>query len=234
MSGAMAISSAMQDYLEVILDLSETEGAVRVTDIANRLSIAKASVSQAVRTLKGAGLVTQERYGTVRLTRAGREQAVEVRRRHRTLRRFLVEVLGVNPRIAERDACLMEHAISPQTMEKLVEFLERSHRERIVGAGREPAASDSVAEEAGGEGKVMRSVNVRALSELRPGEHARVVRIGAEAHVRRRILDMGVTPGTEVCVKGVAPLGDPMKLLVKGYDLSLRKEEAAGIFVEVL
>lgn len=80
----------------------------------------------------------------------------------------------------------------------------------------------------------MSSVNTRALSELQVGEQGRVIRVTAKGGVRRRILEMGVAPGTEIGVKGVAPLGDPIELLVRGYNLSLRKEEAAGIFVEVL
>jgi DtxR family Mn-dependent transcriptional regulator len=229
----------MQDYLEVILDLSEAaaEEGIRVTDIAARLNITKASVTQAIQALKESGLVTHERYGTVRLTRAGRQRALEVRHRHRTLRRFLVEVLGVDARTAEKDACLMEHAVSRQTMEKLVEFLERVGRDGASGV-REGAAEDrsgaSPPAEDGREKRIMRSVNIKALSELRPGERGRVVRVGAGAQVRRRILDMGVTLGTEIEVKGVAPFGDPIKLLVKGYDLSLRKQEAATVFVEVL
>jgi DtxR family Mn-dependent transcriptional regulator len=119
MTGTIALSSAMEDYLEVMLELAEREGIIRVTDIAAALNIAKASVTQAVTNLKDLGMVTQERYGPVQLTSTGQECAVKVRQRHRLLRKFLIEVLGVNPRIAEKDACLMEHVVSPQTMERL-------------------------------------------------------------------------------------------------------------------
>lgn len=118
------ITSSMQDYLETILNLSEKSDAVRVTDIADKLNIAKASVTQAISGLKKMGLVTQDRYGPVELTLIGKEMALKVRHRHRTLRKFLVEVLGVNLKIAEKEACLMEHVVSPQTIEKLVGFLE--------------------------------------------------------------------------------------------------------------
>ncbi len=69
------------------------------------------------------GLVEQESYGPIKLTATGKEQALKVQKRHRMLRKFLIEILGVDPTTAEEDACLMEHAISPQTMDKLVEFL---------------------------------------------------------------------------------------------------------------
>lgn len=77
-------------------------------------------------------------------------------------------------------------------------------------------------------------VNTSALSELSPGSKGKVVRIGAKGNVRRRILDMGLVPGVEIAVKGVAPLGDPIEVLIRGYRLSLRKKEAADIFVEVM
>jgi Fe2+ transport system protein FeoA len=73
-----------------------------------------------------------------------------------------------------------------------------------------------------------------ALSELKPKERGTIVKVGGHGPVRRRILDMGVVPGTEVEVVKVAPLGDPVALLIRGYHLSLRKEEAREIFVEKL
>jgi Fe2+ transport system protein FeoA len=70
------------------------------------------------------------------------------------------------------------------------------------------------------------------LSELKPKERGTIVKVGGDGSVRRRILDMGVVPGTEVEIVKVAPLGDPVDLLIRGYHLSLRKEEAGEILVE--
>lgn len=81
---------------------------------------------------------------------------------------------------------------------------------------------------------MVKTDGAETLSQLNPGEHGRITRIAAKGPVRRRILEMGLTPGSQVWVKGVAPLGDPMEVLVKGYSLSLRKEEASSILVEVL
>ena len=73
----------------------------------------------------------------------------------------------------------------------------------------------------------------KPLRELKPGEKGKIVRIGGGGGVHRRILDMGVVPQTEVEMERVAPLGDPIEVKIKGYHLSLRKEEAANIYVEV-
>ena len=119
-----SISASLQDYLEAILNLSRQTGPVRVTDIALKLNIAKASVAQALSLLKDQGLIRQERYGPVELTEKGRRCALVVQSRHKILLGFLVEVLGVDRKTAEKDACLMEHAVSTETVEKLVDFLE--------------------------------------------------------------------------------------------------------------
>ena len=74
---------------------------------------------------------------------------------------------------------------------------------------------------------------IRPLSEIEPGDKGKVVKVGGKGAVRRRILDMGVIVGSDIRVERVAPLGDPVAIKVKGYVLSLRKEEAANVFVEV-
>ena len=74
---------------------------------------------------------------------------------------------------------------------------------------------------------------VKLLNELKRGEKGKIVKIGGGGSIRRRLLDMGMVSGTEVEMERVAPLGDPIEIKVKGYNLSLRKEEASSIQVEV-
>jgi len=73
---------------------------------------------------------------------------------------------------------------------------------------------------------------VKTLREARIGEHVRIVRLHGEGAVKRRIMDMGLTRGTEVSVRKVAPLGDPIEITVRGYEMSLRKADAEMIEVE--
>lgn len=126
MSEKITLSASMQDYLEAILELEEEETSVRITDIASKLNIAKSSVNQTISKLKGMGLLSQQTYGPVELTEGGREYAKEVKQRHLKLKKFLVKTLGVDPKIAEKDACMMEHVVSSQTMDRLTEFLCRN------------------------------------------------------------------------------------------------------------
>ena len=73
---------------------------------------------------------------------------------------------------------------------------------------------------------------MRNLKEVPVGKTAKVVKIHGEGAVRRRIMDMGITRGVEIHVRKVAPLGDPMEITVRGYELSLRKADAESIEVE--
>jgi len=73
---------------------------------------------------------------------------------------------------------------------------------------------------------------MQTLKETKPGETVRVLKIGGEGPVKRRIMEMGVTKGVEIFVRKVAPLGDPIEITVRGYELSLRKADAELIEVE--
>ena len=70
------------------------------------------------------------------------------------------------------------------------------------------------------------------LNDLKPGQSAVVKKLTGEGAVKRRIMDMGLTKGTEILVRKVAPLGDPLELTVRGYELSVRKADAEMIEVE--
>ena len=73
---------------------------------------------------------------------------------------------------------------------------------------------------------------MRTLKEVKVGETVRVSKINGEGAIKRRIMDMGITRGIEIYVRKVAPLGDPIEITVRGYELSIRKEEALKIDVE--
>ena len=73
---------------------------------------------------------------------------------------------------------------------------------------------------------------MKTLKQVKVGETVRVVKLHGEGATKRRIMDMGLTKGTEVYVRKVAPLGDPIELTVRGYELSLRKADAEMVEVE--
>ena len=77
-------------------------------------------------------------------------------------------------------------------------------------------------------------MTVKLLSELENGEKGRIIKIGVRGSIRRRLMDMGLVTGSEIQMERVAPLGDPLEFRIKGYDLSIRKEVASRIEVEVI
>ena len=234
------LSATMEDYLEAIYDLHVSGKVPRVKDIAQAMRVKMPSVTSALRTLTKEGAVRHEKYGYVELTKEGQRVAQQIYHRHQVLTKFLIRILGLNPDMAEQDACQMEHYISPQTLERLVKFVEfvetfpdteedprwLQYFRRYAEKGEPPPCALDKCPEGGGK--------MERLSQLKVGEAGIIRKIeGAEA-LKRRLLTMGAVPGTRVKVEKVAPLGDPMEVLLKGFRLSLRKEEAQNIEVEVV
>lgn len=75
---------------------------------------------------------------------------------------------------------------------------------------------------------------MKTLKDIKPGGRARVARVSGDGAVKRRIMDMGITKGTEIYVRKVAPLGDPIEVTVRQYELTLRKADAEMVLVEML
>ena len=118
------LSANMQDYLEAVSVLKNKNGKVRVRDLSDQLKVRRSSVTEALGVLSQKGLVIHERYGTVDVTPQGEVLAEKVYQRHQTLTRFIQEILGVDGEIASKDACRVEHAISPETFDRLYKFVE--------------------------------------------------------------------------------------------------------------
>lgn len=118
------LSSSFEDYLEAIWTLTREQGAARVRDIAERVGVGQSAVSNALRALDERGLVDYQPYQLVKLTDAGVAAARQVDRRHRVLRTFLVDVLGLEEAQADRNACQIEHHIDPAVIKRLAELSE--------------------------------------------------------------------------------------------------------------
>ena len=124
MSKPRPITASMEDYLEAIFHIAEAKGAARAKDIAERLNVKHASVTGALQTLAGRGLVNYAPYDVVTLTQGGREVAADVVRRHEVLRDFFTEVLAVDAAVAEEGACKLEHGVPRLIVERLTRYGE--------------------------------------------------------------------------------------------------------------
>jgi DtxR family Mn-dependent transcriptional regulator len=118
-------------YLKVLYEVRGKHQIARVRDLAKGLGVSPGTVSGALKKLERSGFIEHERYGVVALTPAGVAVAECTLRRHDTIRDVLVEIFGVDPETAAEDACLMEHAVSPATVNRMVAMLRRI-REGLV------------------------------------------------------------------------------------------------------
>jgi DtxR family manganese transport transcriptional regulator len=115
-------SMMAQDYCELIADLLDTQGEARAVDISRRLGVAHATVVNTIGRLQRDGYVLQQPYRSIFLTEAGRALALECRRRHQIVLRFL-EALGIDPETARADAEGMEHHVSEPTLAAFERFI---------------------------------------------------------------------------------------------------------------
>ena len=128
----MQIHESAENYLETILELTERRGQVRPIDIVNELGYSKPSVSVAMKRLRENGYIEVDGDGYITLNPPGLTIAQRIATRHRLLTRFLV-ALGVSEETASADACKMEHDLSDETFEKILQHAQR------YGAGGEQA-----------------------------------------------------------------------------------------------
>ena len=115
---AMRIHKSAEDYLEMILRLTEEKGYARSVDIAMGLGVSKPSVSVAMKQLREGGYIEMGKDNFISLTDSGMEIAQRIYERHKVLTRVLT-MIGVDPEIAQEDACKVEHDISAQTFEAI-------------------------------------------------------------------------------------------------------------------
>lgn len=216
MNGTL-LTEGLQNYLRVIFELSQKKKAVRIKDIVAAMKVKDSSVTEAVRLLKRKGLVEHEPYGYVELTEKGLREAAKLLLRFRNIKKFFANVLSASDKRAQEIACAVEHALDDETvkaMNRLRAFLKLK-----FGLER-PWLELPFVEEL-------------PLNELLPGQQGVIKEVGGASMLKRRLLEMGLIPGEKIEVLKIAPLGDPMEVRVKGYLLSLRKEEAESVLVEV-
>ncbi len=118
------LTSVIEDYLEAIFDLSKQKKVVRVKDIAGRLKVKMPTVTSMLKTLSRKGLVHYEKYEYVELTKEGADVGREMRRRHDALRTFLTDILKIDFKRADEEACKMEHALSIETLASFTDFMD--------------------------------------------------------------------------------------------------------------
>lgn len=225
LSDSSALTPALEDYLEAIYTLQKVKEVVKIGDISEHLKVTMASVTGGIRRLAAMDFVIYEKWRKVQLTDKGERIAQSVSRRHEDLYAFYHHVLGAEKNLAEKSACKVEHVLDPNIIERIT-FLSRW----LQDLPDEIAADFKTAMAAQFEKHESVSEPL-TLDRIEPGQKVVVSKINIKGELKQRLLDMGVNKGTEIEVIRVAPLGDPVHVKIKGYNLSLRKSEAKKITI---
>jgi DtxR family Mn-dependent transcriptional regulator len=226
-----ALTPSLEDYLEAIWTISLRDKVARVKDIAKCLGVTTPSAVSALNVLSEKNLIKHESYGYIELTDQGALKAKEVDEHHKLLFTLLNKIFGIHAGIASKDACKIEHYLSKETIKRIkqfIQFLEEHQEEKTLFTSRFKEFVEK------GEEDMVDKKESKAdftLRDLKPGEKGKVTKIKGKGNLKKRLLDMGIVPGTEIQLEKVAPLGDPIDILVKGYHLSLRKDEAKDILI---
>ena len=122
----MKSSESQEMYLEVIFNIDQRDEVIRSIDIAKTLGYSKPSVNRAINKLKADGLITQEPYGHITMTEHGREMAKKIKNKHVYLTEYLSLSLGLDKEIAEIDACRIEHVVSKDTMDAVINYVDEN------------------------------------------------------------------------------------------------------------
>lgn len=113
----------IEDYAELVYIIQKEKQKVHTNDVATALDINPASVTEIFQKLSDEGYINYKKYSGVTLTKKGKDIAIKTKKRHDTLKNFLV-IIGVDEKIADEDACKIEHNVNKETMKKLRKFVE--------------------------------------------------------------------------------------------------------------
>ena len=252
MSQSDSLSASLEDYLEAIFAIISQKGGVRSKDIAAYLNVKAGSVTTALQALARTEHINYKPYEVITLTSKGLEEAKEIIRKHEILKDFFVDILGADDQIAENGACKIEHVIPERLIKRLICFTEfvqacpRCGSDMIQKfqnyyALQEPCEPEhcrecltggitSLKKEKEKMSDASRSVT---LCETPNGSKCVVKKINKKGSATKRLVEMGISRGSVIEVERVAPLGDPIEVKVKGYHLSIRKDEAENIEVQL-
>ena len=222
MSGFAAVraSSSVGDYVKAIWEISGS-GVASTKEVAARLGISSASVTNMFGRLQEMGLVEYERYRGASLTNVGLAEALRLVRRHRLIETFLLEHLGYSWQDVHEEAERLEHAVSDEFTERLAELL--GHPGRDPHGDLIPAADGTLVPE-----------RLSTLSDAGAGQRVRIVKVGNESvEVLNHLGERGLIPGRILSVKEVRTLDGVVAVEDEGgEEHSLGESLARAVFVQ--
>lgn len=220
--------------MEAIYSFNEKGELAKNTELAKKLKVAPPSVTQMIKKLAAEGLVEHQPYKGVALTGRGMALAQKVVRKHRLLERFLHDFLGFNRDKVHDEACRMEHTLSDEAALALCKALDSPETcpddEKPIPPCPLNVEDCDECVSAREDGSLML---LTELSNLKPGERGIVAFVRGGTRACQRLLDMGLTNGTEVTVVNAAPFNGPIEVSVRETTLALGRGLAEKVFVEM-
>ncbi len=196
-------TESVEEYLEALSRLAEKGEKLSTGNIAGKLEVSPASVSEMLRKLKKEGYVKYEPYRDIELTPKGRRAGRKMLGRHRLLERFL-EHMGMRRHMIHSEACRLEHHVSDELEDIIKKKLAPADRRGII-----------------------------SLVEMRSGEEGEIVSAETGSRAVRRLEDMGLTPGARVKILRSAPFSGPVEIYVRDSCLVIGRGMASRVFVKV-
>ena len=240
MSNNEKLSANIEEYLESIYKISQSEENVKTSRISKDLGITPASVSEMLKRLDKMDYVEYSQYKGAKLTGKGLKIAKNITRKHRLLERFLHDILKLKDHFLHDQACEMEHTLSDDAERALCQVLE--HPDKCPGDSVIPACDLKFTtceecmqrreEEVNEVGK--RHENLIPIMELEKQQKGKVSFIRGDYKVIRRLLDMGITIGASISVIKIAPLSGPVEVAIRGSKLAIGRDIACNVFVELI
>jgi DtxR family transcriptional regulator, Mn-dependent transcriptional regulator len=233
------MNNSTEEYLEALFTLTLDGCKATTTDIAQKLNVAPASVTEKIKKMADEGYVIYAPYQGVTLTASGFEEAKKMTRKHRLMERFLHDMLHIGNEKVHSEACAMEHGLSNETERALCQTLKSpakcpdDHQEI-------PACDlkfDSCEECKNWNGDNLdevgkRNSNIVSVASLKEKQEAKVAFIRGDTKSLKRLQDMGLTPGTKIRVNRIAPMKGPVEISLRGCKIALGDEVACNVFVE--
>jgi DtxR family Mn-dependent transcriptional regulator len=233
-------SRSTEDYLKAIYILSRNGNTVTTTELSEYFKIAPASVTEMLQKLDEKGYVKYQPYRGSTLSDEGLQVARRITRKHRLLERFLCDVLRIKKDQVHTQACEMEHSLSDEAEESLCRLLKHPDKcpddyKSIPPCNLRLSSCEECIElhSKGLEEVGKRGEDLVPINSLKEGQQAKISFIRGGHRILQRLLDMGLTPGTQIGIVRVAPLSGPIEISLRGSRLALGRGIASNVFVDI-
>lgn len=213
------MTKSLEDYLEKIYGLRLSLAEIRVKDIALEMGVSQPSVNQAIKELVKLELIKHLPYSKIEFTQKGLEQAKTIADKHNVLKSFLIKGLGVSEENAEKDACLIEHIISQESLERIEEFNHK--QEQTV------CSKNFIPEEL----QCIDTESAIPLSSLTQGKKGIVLCVFAGDCLKKRLQEYGFLVNETIEMIRNVP-NCPFLILVKGYQVAIGRGIGDKILVK--